>query len=325
MSETFIRTVQQFFPNSVVVDAALEFPITKPGKDECRFNEPDFRLVLNLQDMLTETSGLIKELHDIHTFYADWADLNRIIVVVWPQSVLVDFPESSFNLVEFSTHQYEIWENYKAAEDILRDTFSSDKKSYEYNFVCMNRHDKPHRRKVYGLLQHLEGNISFQTEGKELAYPGLTFNQYESNYDNLQNLLSLAENFNTALFSVITESQYAETHGIITEKTFNAIVAGQPFLMVGHQNALSNIKGYGFKTFSGFFDEDYDISSNNTRIEHLINSNILNLGTKMAEVEMYYIAEELRDITDYNRNFFFEDFGRTQLAWLRAQLLNIWN
>jgi hypothetical protein len=52
--------VKQIFPNSTVIDAALKFPITKngwevemPGRFDCKFDDPDWRLILNLQDMLT--------------------------------------------------------------------------------------------------------------------------------------------------------------------------------------------------------------------------------------------------------------------------------
>ena len=57
---TFTETIKAFFPHSTIIDSALQFPITSTGwsvelltKDECDFDNPDYYLVLNLQDMLS--------------------------------------------------------------------------------------------------------------------------------------------------------------------------------------------------------------------------------------------------------------------------------
>ena len=73
----FTQTLKQFFPNSLIVDAALKFPITPqgwevtmPDQTECRFHEKDFWLILNLQDMLTGGWGKMPhELKSIQNYY----------------------------------------------------------------------------------------------------------------------------------------------------------------------------------------------------------------------------------------------------------------
>jgi hypothetical protein len=328
------KLVKQVFPHCTIIDAALKFPITKdgwevdmPDEDECNFDNPEWRLVLNLQDMLTfdHDDDVPRELLTIQAFYQEWADLNRIIVVIWPVGIGNRWPQDSFHCIEFSTHQYETWESYKGSEDVLRKIFSRTNKDMQDNFVCMNRIQKPHRKITASRLDiYKTGNISLQSAGRELKYPSPSYDEYNVHYDNLINLYGLSENFNSSFFSVITESQYAEPYGIITEKTFNAIVAGHPFLMVGHKGCLDDLKSYGFKTYPMIFDEEYQHLPNADRIDHMIEMNEHWFVQKLNATDIFEWDMETSEVVDYNLNFFFDDFGNEQVSWLRKQLLNAW-
>jgi hypothetical protein len=163
-----------------------------------------------------------------------------------------------------------------------------------------------------------------QSAGRELKYPSPSYDEYNVHYDNLINLYGLSENFNSSFFSVITESQYAEPYGIITEKTFNAIVAGHPFLMVGHKGCLDDLRSYGFKTYPMIFDEEYQHLPNADRIDHMIEMNEHWFVQKLNATDIFEWDMETSEVVDYNLNFFFDDFGNEQVSWLRKQLLNAW-
>ena len=114
----FTTLIKQVFPYSTIIDAALKFPITKdgwevdmPDQDACQFDNPEWRLVLNLQDMLTfdDDDDIPRELLKIQGFYQGWADLDRIIVVIWPVGVGNRWPQDSFHVIEWSTHQFATW------------------------------------------------------------------------------------------------------------------------------------------------------------------------------------------------------------------------
>lgn len=329
----FKQTVQQIFPNSYVDSNALGYPWTPAGwpvqlptKEQCRFDQPNFYVVLNLQDMLTQTANGISELTQIHNHFATWADMSRVIVVVWPQRLPEVWPKDSFQIVEFSTHQYATWQQYKANEALLRETFAEKHKQFEYNFVCMNRHDKPHRRIAYSRLRAygMSANCSLQSKGYELAYPNKLYEDYEHEYNNCDNLLSLDANFNTALFNIITESQYAEQYGIVTEKTFNAIVAGQPFAVIGHQLCLEDIKCLGFVTYDTVFDEEYDLLDNQSRIDTLIHCHPKLIQKHMSLDDMWQVYDYCREKIEYNRDYFFNNFGPDQFDSFQKQLLTLW-
>ena len=328
--------VREVFPRAEIFDAALKFPITEFGWDVhaprstmfCNFADPEYRLVLNLQDMLTAhhrdskwPSELVKlEQH----FKKNEFPLNQIIVLVWPLGIKKDWPKDSFKLIEFSSHQYETWCSYKDAEDVLREAFSPEHKDFEYNFVCPQRIYKPHRAALQSSLDDRLGNISLQTKGIELKYPNLSVKEYDDTYDNLANLLAMRKNYNTALFTIVSESQYSEEYGIITEKTFNEIVEGHPFLMCAHRLALEHVRHYGFQTYNYIFDEAYDELDNIVRMKDMININYNFTKERLSAVEMQKIWEDVRKITDYNRNYFFEEFGYQMIDELRMDLLNLW-
>ena len=336
MHKHWTSIVREVFPHAEILDAALKYPITDFGWDVhvprnitfCDFENPEYRLIINLQDMLTDfhkdskwPSELVKlEQH----FKKNNFPLEKIIVIVWPLGIKKDWPKDSFHLIEFSSHQYETWCSYKNAEDVLREAFSPEHKDFEFNFVCPQRIYKPHRAALQNSLDDRLGNISLQTKGIELKYPNLTVQEYDDTYDNLANLRAMRKNYNTALFTIVSESQYKEEYGIISEKTFNAIVAGHPFLMCAHRLALENIRHYGFQTYNYIFDEMYDELDNVVRMKDMININYHFTKERLSAVEMQKIWEDVRGIADFNRNYYFEQFGYMLIDELRMDLLNLW-
>jgi len=212
--------VKEIFPHAEILDSALVYPIRSDGWDidvplialECDFADPEYHLFVNLQDMLDGRELL--RLHDCFSINGFAEYRHRITVIVWNKNIKQILPQDTFNIIEFSSHQYETWCSYKTNEDVLRDAFSSDKKTFEFNFVCPQRIYKLHRAAIYSTLsKYSHGNISLQSKSHELHYPSLSFQEYEDQYDNLVNLLGMRRNYNTALFSIVSESQYQEPYG----------------------------------------------------------------------------------------------------------------
>lgn len=330
-----MHIVREVFPRAEIIDAALKFPITDFGWDVhvprnttfCNFEDPEYRLVINLQDMLTryneyEFPGELVKLEQ--HFKKNNFPLEQIIVLVWPMRIKKKWPKDSFHLIEFSSHQYETWCSYKDAERVLRQAFSAEQKRFEFNFVCPQRIYKPHRAALQNSLNDRIGNISLQTKGIELAYPNLSVEEYDNTYNNLANLLAMKKNYNTALFTIVSESQYSEQYGIITEKTFNAIVAGHPFLLCAHQYAIEDLRDYGFLSWNYLFDEMYDELDNVVRMKDMLTSNANFVYDKLNPVEMQKIYNDCKNIIEFNRDYFFKQFGNRLIDELRLDLLNLW-
>lgn len=322
--------VKEIFPHAEILDSALQYPIGENGWDilvplkpeACNFEDPEYHLFVNLQDMLTGDELIRLNEH----FVRQGFPLDRVTVLVWARNIQRSLPDQRINIINFSSHQYETWCSYKNSEDQLRDQFDFNKKEFEYNFVCPQRIYKPHRAALFGSLKRYKhANISLQSKGVELKYPSLSYEEYDSTYDNLNNLLSMAKNYNTALFSIVSESQFEQQYGIITEKTFNSIVAGVPFLLVAHSGALRDVCDYGFVSFGNVFDETYDSLDNRVRIKDLIASNGSYIKEKLTRAEMQHIWSDLESTCEYNRNYFFDQFGDQLVSELRMDLLNLWS
>lgn len=327
--KTWIEIVKEVFPHAEILDAALEYPRKQSGWDikvpanpwDCDFDDPDYHLFVNLQDMLTADELIRLNDH----FVKKGFPTHRVTVFVWAKRIQQCLLEPHVNIVNFSSHQYETWCGYKANETELRRVFATDKKDFKYNFVCPQRIYKPHRAAIHSVLsKYSHANISLQSKGKQLVYPSLSFEEYDKEYNNLNNLLAMAENYNTALFSIVSESQYREQYGIITEKTFNSIVAGVPFLLVAHQGALVDLSEYGFVSFPTIFDETYDGLDNRVRIKDLITSNSSYIREPLTAAEMQHTWSDFEGACEYNRDYFFGQFGDQLISELRMDLLALW-
>ena len=329
MAKNWRTVIKEVFPHAEILDAALNYPISDTGWDisvpespaQCTFQDPDYHLFVNLQDMLTG-----KELINLNKhFVRGGFPLHRVTVLVWAKHIQASLPEHSVNVINFSSHQYETWCSYSEHEQELRDAFHRDRKQFEYNFVCPQRIYKPHRAALHRVLgSYVHANISLQSKGLELAYPSLTFKEYDASYDNCVNLLAMRKNYNTALFAIVSESQYTQRYGIITEKTFNAIVAGVPFLLVAHRHALCDVNDYGFMSYPNLFNESYDARDNQSRIKTMIEDNDSYIKGGLRADEMQSIYLDAQSIAEYNRNYFFDQFGDQLISELRIDLLGIW-
>ena len=332
--------IKEVFPIAYILDSAFEYPIGDDGWRFTRESEEIYRagtldtwfdydydwgkghMFVNLQDMVTGD-----ELIRLDRFFRGLNyPLRYITVLCWPMDIQEQLPEDSFNVITFSSHQYETWCSYKRSEEVLREQFAHDKKTFEYSWVCPQRIYKPHRAALFGALRRYKhGNISLQSKGVELAYPSLSYSEYDRTYDNLTNLLAMKKNYNSALFSIISESQFEQQYGIITEKTFNSIVAGMPFLMCGHRGAVNQIKRLGFESYSRIFDEEYDDLDNSVRMTFMIELNDKFTRKNLSTVERQMHYDELTGVIEYNRDYFFDQFGDQLISDLRLDLLNIWN
>jgi len=64
--------------------------------------------------------------------------------------------------------------------------------------------------------------------------------------------------YQNSLVSIVTETNYNSEEVTLTEKSFKPSKEKHPFIIVGAPGTLQALKDMGFKTFSEFWDENYD-------------------------------------------------------------------
>ena len=65
--------------------------------------------------------------------------------------------------------------------------------------------------------------------------------------------------------SLVTESKFHSTMPNFSEKTLRAIISGRPFVLLAPAGTLQLLKDLGFKTFSRYWDESYDLELDPTK------------------------------------------------------------
>ena len=147
--------------------------------------------------------------------------------------------------------------------------FTHDDKRLD--FLYLNKQDRPHRRKLYNKIKNLMGNSlhTYWPDNIKLSpnyelpwaqdYPAMGKDQdlYEKPY-------------NDTKFSLISETNDDNDDVFMTEKIWKPIIAKHLFVVHGNHLYLQKLKEIGFKTFSAYFDESYDLESDkDKRIEKI--------------------------------------------------------
>jgi hypothetical protein len=139
-----------------------------------------------------------------------------------------------------------------------------------------------------------------------------------------QDFDAAARNFySNSLVSVVTETNFDHKELTLTEKSFKPSKEKHPFILVGVPGALKAMREFGFKTFSEFWDESYDETTDHMerlskiitickeignwdhdkildfkrRVKPILDHNFQMLKSNTAKVAAEKIAEGIRKLT----------------------------
>ena len=103
--------------------------------------------------------------------------------------------------------------------------------------------------------------------------------------------------------SVVTETENIQDFDrafFPTEKTAKVMLAGHPFLILGGQYFLRNLRDLGFRTFDPWLDETYDtVQDREQRIQALLRS--LRAFSSLPESRRLAWQQAVSDICEHNR------------------------
>jgi len=137
-----------------------------------------------------------------------------------------------------------------------------------------------------------------------------------SNHANDSHKIDLWKSAAQSLLHVVTETVYAGSKRHLTEKTFKPIVMQQPFIIVSCQGSLEYLRKYGFRTFDGIWNEDYDECNDNVRIMKI--GKLLYDINGLSYKEKQDLQRHLTPIVEYNfRWFYSQEFEN--LLWQELQ------
>lgn len=194
-------------------------------------------------------------------------------------------------------------------------------------FICYNRNnDKIHR---FALLdEYLSGTfndsyfsflrkVDYLGEAEQYLNKKLDLDFYNSKIPieldthNIKNKESfgVSNTFKKELFldsciNLVTETTFYDNQLFISEKIIKPLVNYQPFIVFGPSGYLRELNKYGFKTFSDFWDEDYDLVEDPMQRLNLLLKLVKTLNNKSIE-EVNDIYRSTKEICIFNRNLFY--------------------
>jgi hypothetical protein len=124
--------------------------------------------------------------------------------------------------------------------------------------------------------------------------PNDTFNSVSSWTD------TQVDSYNNAYFYICTETYTEGPYKSVTEKICKPIGNYLPFLFISFPGALQLLRDMGFKTFTGFIDESYDLEQDTSKRVAMVHAEIKRL-CKMNKKQLHSWYWGMEDILIHNR------------------------
>ena len=108
---------------------------------------------------------------------------------------------------------------------------------------------------------------------------------------------------------IVTETVFNHPYPWFSEKTTSALLSGRPFVIIGAEGSLLELKKKGYKTFDDIFDESYDkISDPSARLEAIFEL-VSGINKKTLD-EIKKNVLQCSDKTIYNRKLMLNTINR---------------
>lgn len=118
------------------------------------------------------------------------------------------------------------------------------------------------------------------------------------------------DDYNSTAIQIVAETIFEDQRIHLTEKTFQPMVAGQPFITLSSPGTLEILKYYGFQTFDHVWDESYDqIKDPAQRMSAVLD--VIKYLNKHDKFEELY--EKCMPVCEHNRNHFFSNRFESQI------------
>lgn len=250
--------------------------------------------IMHCQDFLSIHGDRCPELENIERHFGN--NSHRVIVVHWNYDMSRVY-RGPLNLIYFPTHSYEIIQNLNTKYCHWIDAYDRPRTRI---WQCLNGVPRPHRRVVHQWLKKLDTGIVCLSDIDPLpqhayhdvytwSHPDFQFCDH-----NEVNFMLLDWLYAETKINIVTETQYIETPGIITEKTLFALLAGQIPIVIGYPGIVKDCQRIGFDMFTDVVNIAYDNDNNDhTRWRTALESNrqLLTQGLDMSSLMPRLLAQ----------------------------------
>jgi hypothetical protein len=113
------------------------------------------------------------------------------------------------------------------------------------------------------------------------------------------------DDYTCTFMSIITESLTDKNTLFLSEKIFNPLATGHPFMVIGNKGTLKKLHELGFMTFDRWFDESYDMENDDFSRLRMIQIEIDKFSLKTKEEKDEFL-NNVKEICIYNQKLFLE-------------------
>jgi hypothetical protein len=228
------------------------------------------------------------------------------------------------------------WFRYAAMDPVL-----TVPKSYTHDFLIYNRAwtgTREYRLKFSEMIAksqlHQSCKMGFSTHDGEIYYTDHKFknqnffindNKLQDYFFDNQTSSSASADYNnddyqSCAIEVVLETLFDDTRIHLTEKTLRPIACGHPFILASTPGSLEYLRSYGFQTFEGLINEEYDLINDPVeRLTAIIK--IMKTVTNMPSGDKFALFEKMKVIARYNQErFFSDDFQNQVIRELKTNL-----
>ena len=112
----------------------------------------------------------------------------------------------------------------------------------------------------------------------------------------------------------VTETVYTGRRLQLTEKSFKPIALGMPFVLTATAGSLAYLRSYGFKTFGDFWDESYDLETDDfVRAEKI--AAVLKQLDDLSTQQKQELFQSCWPVIEHNWNWFYKG-GFESILWV---------
>jgi len=175
--------------------------------------------------------------------------------------------QGAISLIEYNNHNLYTCESI-AQRHVEWQHYFTQPRSRAWQ--CLNGRTCSHRKRVADVLKHWPNGIL--SYGDEILLDQWDYSSYQGT-ENDENFVRLAPLYAQCAVNIVTETQYDDRPGVISEKTLQAMIAKQIPIVIGHPGVVQSCRELGFDMFEDLVDTSYDWLSNDQRAETALELN----------------------------------------------------
>jgi hypothetical protein len=122
--------------------------------------------------------------------------------------------------------------------------------------------------------------------------------------------------------TVVSEASFGDNEGtcFISEKTFKPIACYHPFIIFGNKGSLEHLRQMGYRTFSPYIDETYNIIKDPLERLQAVVAEMKRISNLPPTLQLKLLAQ-LNHIADFNKQrFFSQEFFQQILQEYKTNL-----